>query len=78
MVTLLLQTSLKRSNMTRTEQRETLLGKLRRDPRLYGDGPKAIQIGRLIELAKKLCASAWRERVDELQTERLNKWFAIQ
>jgi len=64
--------------MNRVAQRETLLRKLRRDSRLHGDDHKAIQIGRLIELAKKLCASSWKERSDRLQTEKLNKWFTIQ
>lgn len=64
--------------MNRTEQRETLLRRLRRDPRLDGDDPKAKQIERLIELAKKLCAPSWKERVDRHNTEALNKWFAIQ
>lgn len=64
--------------MSRVEQRETLLRKLRRDPRLDGDDHKALQIGRLIEIAKKLCAPFWRERVNKLNTERLERWLTIQ
>jgi hypothetical protein len=61
-----------------TSYYELLLRRLRAHPCLDGDGSKADQVGRLIEIIKRRCAPAWDERARRLQEAHLDRWFAIQ
>ena len=57
---------------------ESLLRRLRADPRLFDGGSKEDQVGRLIEAVKRRLQPVWAERVRKSQEHRLDKWFAIQ
>jgi len=60
------------------KRHETLLRRLRADPRLFEDGPKTDQIIRLIDAVKRRLQPIWTERVRKCQEARLERWFAIQ
>lgn len=60
------------------EYYEALLRRLRRHPHLCDEGPKADQVGKLIDAIKQRCAPAWQERVRRNQNARLERWFALQ
>jgi hypothetical protein len=57
---------------------ETLLRRLRADPRLFDGGSKEDQVGRLIEAVKQRLQPTWAERMRTGQEARLERWFAIQ
>ena len=63
--------------MSRVQELEKLIRKLRNHPLLWDD-VRGAQVTRCISLAKKLCQSGWRIRYKELQTARLNRWMNVQ
>lgn len=60
------------------EQKEKLIRKLRNDPRLFEDGKKSNQVGRLIVLLKRRCEYNWGVLYNQKQEQRLERWFSIQ
>ena len=60
------------------EQKEKIVRKLRNDPRLFEEGKKSLQIQRLMVFLKRRCTSAWEDRYNKGQEQRLERWFSIQ
>jgi hypothetical protein len=56
----------------RLKEYERLITRVRRDPRLFDEGPKSDQLDRILMKAKRNCADNWRDRFNRSIEDRLD------